>query len=476
MRKFLWLFAIWMSGAHAVCLCEDTPENATDAENIDQQSLTELVVELKNDDGEPVEGATVMVYAMRMEEGGGHGYWNSEKLGPPTNVISDEDGRAVVQYPAKVSSTPRNLTTRLVTFLVRHFNYVQQVVHFDLGPETAEVTLKKGCEIKLSAVDSNGGSVKDFGVMIAGPYDPAYWVDDPDTGGRRTGAASDGTWQTMLVKPQENDVTLFSSVIPLRVRPSQAVRIRNLKLEPGTRVEGNLSKNVPRPIKNGFAITCTAPKPAGESYGEEDPSLTWSQWAPINEDGSFVLESIPPSGKIQIIAVCDDWVSITEPEHRVFVKGQLFDIDGAIIYPIVEMEETGALEVLVKLPSGEALTGGRVSSWPNQQYYLGGSTILGRRFNSIRLIENQIRPIDEKEGIDWNERFETQFSDRPIEKGKAVLKGLPIGRSGSIVLRHEDYVFDPGVGEGDQNQATVQFTLDSAETKKIEVKVKKRQP
>lgn len=476
MPKVSCLFAVGFFLASAASLSADTPENEKETESIDKQSLTDLIVELKNDDGEPVEGAAVMVYAMRMEEGGGHGYWNSEKLGPPTNVISDKYGRAVVKYPARVGSTPRNMTTRLVTFQVSHFDYVQQVVHFDLGPEKAEVTLKKGCEIKLSAVDSNGQSVKDFGVMIAGPYDPAHWVDDPDTGGRRTGAASDGNWQAMLVKPQDDGVTLFSIVVPLRVRPSQAVRIRNLKLKPGTRVEGKLSNNVPRPIKNGFAITCTAPKPAGDSYSQEDPSLTWTEWSPINEDGSFVLKSIPPSGKVQIIAVCDDWVSITEPKHQAFVKGQLFDIDDAVLHPIVEMEETGTLEVSVSLPSGEALTSGRVSSWPNQQYYLGGSTILGRRYNTMRLIENQIRPMGEKEDINWRERFETQFSDQPIENGKVVLKGLPIGMSDSIILLHDDYVFDPQDGEGDQDRATVRFRLDSVEPKKIEVKVKKKQP
>ena len=351
--------------------------------------------------------------------------------------------------------------------------YVKQVVHFDLGPDKAEVTLKKGCEINLSAVDADNQPVAKFGVMIAGPYDPAYWVDDEETGGRRTAAASDGTWQTMLVKPQEDGVTLFSSVVPLRVRPSQAVRIRNLKMKPGTRVEGKLSDNVPRPIKNGFAITCTAPKPAGESWTDDDPSVTWTQWTAINEDGTFVLKSIPRSGKVQIIVVCDGWVSVTQPKHRAFVKGQLFDIEEDIIRPTVEMEETGTLEVAVSDQDGQPFSGGKVSSWPNQQYYLGGSTILGRRYNSIAFIENQIRPIDEKKEIK-REQLETGFSGQPIKDGKVTLRGLPIAMSYSIILVDDEYIFDVDGRDGDPNRDSIRFTLDSVQPKTIEAKVKKK--
>ncbi|QDT08869.1 hypothetical protein [Stieleria marina] len=465
------VLVLWISVA---CLYADTPENPIETKSIDQNTMTDLVVLLQDEDGKPVEDAAVKVYAMRMQEGGGHGYWNSEKLGLPKSVISDKEGRAVVRYPAKVASTPHTMTTRLVTFSVSHYEYVQQIVHFDLGPDKAEVTLKKGCEINLSAVDNDNQPISNFGVMIAGPYDPTYWVDDKATGGRRTGAASDGTWQTMLVKPQDDGATLFSSVMPLRVRPSQAVRIRNLKMKPGTRVEGRLSDNVPRPIKNGFAITCTAPKPAGDSWNEQDPSVTWKEWTAINEDGTFVLKSIPHSGKVQIIAVCDDWVSVTEPKHRAFVKGQLFEVDEDIIHPTVEMEKTGTLEVAVTDQDGKPFTGGKVSSWPNQQYYLGGSTILGRKNNSLLLIENQIRPIDQKKQIDYRIRFKTPFSDQPIEKGNVTLKGLPIGMSDSIMLVHEEYIFDTEDGKSDPNRASIRFLLDSVEPEKIEVKVKKK--
>ena len=87
-----------------------------DLEDTDLETLTELAVKLTDDDGKPVVGAAVMAYAMRMQEGGGHGFWNEEKLGVPKSVFSDERGVALVKYPANVYFAPQKMTTSLVTF------------------------------------------------------------------------------------------------------------------------------------------------------------------------------------------------------------------------------------------------------------------------------------------------------------------------------------------------------------------------
>ena len=449
-------------------------DDSSAAKGVDKDSMTDLDVELSDAEGNPVVGAAVTAYAMRMQEGGGHGYWNYEKHGPPTPVVSDKDGIAVVRYPAKVSGATQVMTTRLVSFSVSHYDFVEQTVHFDLGPEKAEVTLKRGCEIQLSAVDSAGQTVRDFGVLMAGPYAPSHWVDHPESGGRRTGAASDGNWQTLLVKPQSDGVTLFSSVMPLRVRPSQAVRIRNLRMKPGARIQGRLSDDVPRPVKNGFVVTTTAPRPANDSWSKDDPSVTWNQCEDVNEDGTFVLKSIPRSGKVQIIAICDGWVSSTVPKHRAFVKGQLFDIEDDVVDVTVAMEETGSLDVTVHDQDGNPFNGGTFSSWPNQQYYKGGSTVLGRRYNTITLIENQILPIDDRKVINWRSKLDMPFSNQPVKAGKATLLGLPIGFSNSLALLHPDYILDVKEGEGDVFRSSARFVLDSTKPKKLELKVKKK--
>ncbi len=439
----------------------------------DATPWAELRVVLKDEAGNPVAGAAVKPYAMRMVEGGGHGYWDEKKYGAPKDYLSDPQGVAVVRYPAKVLVGNVTMTTRLVTFSVGHSDFVQKTVHLDLAMdasqplEKAEVELKKGCELVLSAVDDNGASVSDFGVMIAGPSAPEYWAEDGQ-GGRRTSALSDGTWQTMLVKPQKNGPTLFSGLLPLRVRPSQAVKMRNIKLSPGARIVGKLSDNVPRPITRGYVMTRSLPKPAGDSYAEESPSLAWEDSVPITADGSFALPSVPRSGVIQLIAVCTGWVSQTTiPEAHTFVMGQLFDVDNAQVEFTLQMEQTGTLELTILKPDGTPLDGGKVSAWPNEKLYKGGSTLLGQNFHSIRWIENQLLPIEQRT-VPYTEATDLPFLEQPVKNGVVILSGLPIGNREICSLQHPEYDFPVN---DDNKEPRLRFELNDPEPAKMTVTV-----
>jgi hypothetical protein len=448
----------------SIAVAEEPTKNP---ESIDIDSLTDLVVELKDEEGKPVAGAAVMVYAMRMEEKDGHGFWNYQKLGPPKPVLSNDDGKAVASYPAKVHYAPRTMTTRLVTFNIQHSDFVSKVVHFDLGPKTAEVTLKRGCEIQLSAVGENGDPVNDFGVMIAGPHAPQMWADGGN-GTRRTSAVNDGIWQAMMVKPRPDGRTLFSTVLPLRVRPEQAVRIRNVRLRPGTSIRGKLSENVPRPVKDGYVVTVTVPKPANDAWQEDNPSLTWTQCEAIQADGSFALKSVPRRGEIQILAFCDGWLSkTTVPDQNFFVMGQIFPlVEQPEMELTVEMEPTGTLQVTVTQADGTPIDGGTLSSWPNQKYHMNGATVLGARFSSLTTIENQLVPLDQRKPAYSRDFDFLPFMNQPIKQGKAVLTGLPVGRSNSIMLQHPDWMLDSDNAD-EPNQLEVM--LDSNEPKQVSV-------
>lgn len=427
-------------------------------DEIDVTVMANLTVLLRDERGDPIPHAEVMPYAMRMREGGGHGYWNRKVYGPPKSALSNENGEAVIQYPGHVRVEPNIMTTSLVTFSVTHTDFVKKTVHFQLGPEKAEVTLEAGCEVELSAVDTDRQPIEGFGVLIAGPYSPELWAEGKE-GTRRSRAIKDGTWQTMLVKLRKDEPALFSSVVPLRVRPAQRVRLRNLQMQPGTKVHGILSDNVPRPVK-GYVVATSVPLPAEDSWKEKDPSLTWHDWVEVGADGSFELESLPRSGELQLIAICEGWLSSTvsdDPVARSLVAGQVFDIEGDEQSVVVKMEPTGTLEVSLVAEDGQPFTEGRISSWPNQHYLKGGNTLLGNRFRSALQIQNQLLPPDARISYPDDE-LQLPYIREVGPDGTATLKGLPVGHQESLILSHKSFVLKGGGDRGD-----IRYTVDSAD-------------
>lgn len=475
-RPAYWLMIMALSSLMATDVVAQEAAQGEAAEH--NFVMAELKVVLTGPDGEAVVGAMVMPYAMRMVEIDGHGFWDERTLGVPKESVSDAKGVATIRYPASMQmGLFGKLTTKLVTFQIKHTDYVRQVVDCELGPDFAQpitstdVQLKKGCEVELAAVDSNGARITEFGVLMAGPYGADIWAKTED-GGRRTSAVNDGSWQTMLVAPQEDGPTLFSGLLPLRVRPSQAVRMRNVLLTPGTVVQGKLSDIVPRPVRNGYAITITVPKPAGNSYAEKEPSLTWYTTVPIDEDGTFTLPSIPRSGKIQIIAVCDNFVcTTTMPEAGPFVMGQLFDVSDGDMSVAVDMEPTASVEITIRRPDGSLLDSGTVSAWPNQKYYLGGSTYVGSGFNSLDALKRQMLPTGEKTDDPWlGLQREFPFGEQPVVEGVVTLRGLPVGAIGAnrAGLQDEEFTFPTAFGD---EYGKVQYEPKQGEVTKLEVTV-----
>ena len=436
----------------------EASSTASSADEIDVTAMTDLTVVLRDERGEPISGAEVMPYAMRMREQQGHGFWDRKVYGPPKRAQSNKQGEAVIQYPSHVRDEPNILTTSLVTFVVKHAEFVTKTVNFNLGPEKAEVTLQEGCEAEISAVDSDRKPIENFGVLMAGPYAPEFWIAG-EGGTRRSGAIREGTWQTMLVKQQKDGPTLFSSVVPLQVRPDQRVRFQNFSMRSGTKVHGVLSDNVPRPVK-GYVVATSVPLPAGDSWSEKDPSLAWHDWVEVRQDGSFEFESLPRSGTLQLIAICEGWLSTTisdDPAAGNLVVGQVFEIDGDEHSVVVEMEPTGTLEVSLVTEDEKPITGGQVSSWPNQHYLKGGNTLLGQRFRSALQIQNQLAPIEKRiDHPDLDMQF--PFIQDVGPDGTATLKGLPVGYRGSLYLTHQHFVLEAGGQRGE-----IQYTLDSVE-------------
>jgi hypothetical protein len=261
----------------------------------------------------------------------------------------------------------------------------------------------------------------------------------------------------MLVKLPKEGPTLFSDVFQLRVHPAKRLRFRSIQMRPGTRVRGTLSDNVPRPLK-GYVVATSAPKPAADSWTEKDPSVVWHDWVEVAPDGSFVFESLPRSGELQLIAICDGWISSTvSDEPRTLVAGQVFKIEDDEHSFVVKMEPTGTLDVSLVTEDGKPFTEGQISSWPNQHYLKGGSTLLGRRFRSAIQIQNQLLPPDARMAY-FDDEAQIPFVRKVGPDGTATLKGLPLGFEQFLYLSHETFVLKGGADRG-----AIRYKVDSAE-------------
>ena len=106
----------------------------------------------------------------------------------------------------------------------------------------------------------------------------------------------------------EKGTVWFSDSIDLKQFTSDTIAL-DLRLKPGTRVVGRLADDVPRPVKNGRVV-------ARIIHGAD----SWSNWnwyakAEIDTDGTFTFDPLPPDENLQMIAICDGWVSCL-PTHR----------------------------------------------------------------------------------------------------------------------------------------------------------------
>lgn len=405
----------------------------------DNFGVTRVVV--RDHQGMPIHNAVVQPYALRASgDSGSHFLWPEEDFGPPAASATDEEGRATISYPLRI---PGGGPVREIWSKVNADGYVGIDLHGSLTGEELVATLRKGDRARISAVDLNGFPVTDFGIAFPRvAWRPTVWRLD-EQGYRGSGSLQPGNWQIMAVQPRGDQPPWFSDLITVRVREKQAFRLSGLELSPGAVLKGKLGDNVPRPVVNGYVIAAIAPKPAESTYSDVNPSLVWHDKATIADDGTFEFPSIPRSGVVQLIALCDGFISTSIPmvqrnELQAPIEGQYFAVDGPLIEPTVQMIPTSTLEVRCVDRDGEPLADIEVYSWPNQRGLLSGSTYLGSVYPSLQEINAQLQ--NRVESVSPQEyHVEHRFRAVTDSTGTAVLRNLPIGRNEYLEVKSSQY-------------------------------------
>jgi len=427
----------------AVGADQKTPTPTTVDTKIAAAAPFEVTFRVVNTRRKPVAGAKVVPWAVGS---GGGSFGIRDNVFPP--ITTDAHGVARVVFPTEGNDPSVRMLQKAAKDGIR--SIAVRVDHPDHPIWTAYVELEGDHQIML--FDSTTIKVRGHRSGASSPLrhlcpilpnslflgsdwferDGLLTIRRVDLDGREP-----TRWLRIIHIPEKGPA-LFSDLIDLKLRIENPVRF-DLEMKPGVRVEGTLADRVPRPVKNGRVV-------AQIIHGTD----VWTNWkwmatASINADGKFVIESLPADEDLQLIALCDGWVSSSPTVEEVqtysaMYGGTNFNYYGAsptMVYPrlvrltgtsvaaAVPMQHTANCEITVIDDAGKPLPNATVSFWPNQVFFNSGSNILGTGVDALDLLRKQLASGKHKPDIDWFRNFE-RYQAKTNPQGVALVRDLPV--------------------------------------------------
>jgi hypothetical protein len=427
--------------------------------------------------GKPIAAAVVQPEGLRTKPGPYVSGWYSWRTGqnkvPDSPAMTDSEGYARLPYPKYVFE---RIETGTLCLSVEHPDYVparpecrvtiapptgapwrvwidyltDRIRRKELIAPTAPIVLQKGAVLKLSLKPGSGSPHGSF--LTAQVSDLAA-----DTGNFWTRPAA-GLLMTRRLRPGPSAVRVvqfdpggsiwFGAVTSITAVAGQTNEIM-VELKPGLSVRGLLDQTVARPVHDGRIIAHVWPK--NEDVSSSPPQ--WHTWTNIQPDGSFELHSLP-EGDLELVAICDGFVSTNGPGKFHFHYPQKYSLEGSDLNVVLRMEPTACLEVTVQNDQGKPLPDAQVSTWPNVRYGEWAATVIGEDcYNTVDLLNSA--------GKDSPNR---RVLFRPVHfmattdlSGWAIIRNIPC-EADVFTVEHPRYVLpaaDTGFGQKRRQSAMV---------------------
>lgn len=474
LRKATWLCFLLLGLSPAV------PHAADDSIAFPVE-MGDFTVVVRDSSGNPLANVEVELNGLRCKEEPGSWFsWPASNAGAMPSMATDPTGTVTFKYPKQFGSPGRYQTTTVLTFNFRHPEYIAARAESAIEASPLQQELKAGCRVTYSAVDEQQQPLERFGAFIAGPGYDATWIRED--GKIRSRAIPDGAWQTLLVAPRDDGLTLFSDLLPARYASGKEVTIRNVKLTPGLKVSGTLSPNVPRPVQAGVVVAWSQPKPTAEQLKAQE-AVGWSDSAEIRADGSFEFPSLPRGGRLQLLAVCRGWVITDQPRPEgrpilgPFIKtGMTLDVDRLhtndteIEGVELPMEPAGAVRVIAKHQDGSPAAGLNVYTSPNQLLEDEGTLLLGTCYPSIDQIKSRIDGTRLEDP--WQHPQPSRYRPATDAKGIATLHDLPTPHAWDIFVGNRQF----RMVKSEDGERGRKVSVDDSQLQTIEVVVEPIQP
>ena len=431
-----------------------------------QQEWLEVRVRVVDADGEPVAKAKVTPWALRSSQG--HGWWlaDDKRSGVgPQDAATDDSGVAVVRYPA-IWSLKEQVKTNGVSVFVDHPDFARSGdVHVDVPLETMgshEVKLARGVRLEVRPiVDGKPAPLDDL---------HAFWSD-----GRAwlPGAAAEktpqGTLQFPGMAPGKNSVLVvklegeravaFSRIVDFELVAGVPMTL-DVTLESSVQIRGQVSANVPRPIREGIVQAMSLDPPPDEVGPDR---VSWFTWSPVAADGTFTIDAWPADERLQIIGLCDDFVATSgkapdvvknprDPAKDRYLRPQVFSPDAGVELTLAMTPMARCVATAVD-EEGTPVAGVKVVSGPNVGGWNSGSGIYGQ---SLVRGEKVLLLRGSNDAADTTTRAEP-FTGQTDAAGKATLL-IPAGEE-RLVVQSEAYELAVILGD-----RSVRVSLASGET------------
>lgn len=347
---------------------------------LDWENIITVSCKVTNEAGEPISGAGVILSGLTDGNGKTGGYVVKGREG---RAFTDERGGLKIKLPTGA---------RRFELQIEAEGYVKFSDRFKVAQEI-EAKMKSGRIVRVRATNLKGELLPDA-YPIVGPicYGNREFKKQADGTSLSPLMSPDRRWMWVVDGSDEDEPILFSELIDLADEMLvDGAGIHHVELGIGTRLQGVLGDEVPRPIENGFVQVIVLD---GEGHRlDGSKSLSWSQHARIQPDGSFVFESLPRDTHAQIFAICDGWQSksptrksveayfkkhdpgnaelIAKTINNAIDRNQtmsqiyLLDSQKSPVQITVPCRQTTALDVRVVDPSGDPIVGAKVNLCPN---------------------------------------------------------------------------------------------------------------
>lgn len=406
----------------------------------------QVMVEVQDENGKPIEGAHITPFGFRVK--GRHAAdaygWLTNVFGPKETAVTGPDGKTFLKYPVMGIPQEREYTGALI-FSVTDPQYSTVTIQdYPVDQTNAPIRMIRGITLEVSAyygadhqpVTNLVPNLADEGVR------PKDWQKEAD-GTLVCRKLSPGGHLIQLMGRLPSGEIVYSDTALVTAEPGKVSRL-TLEMKPGIRLEGRLDDRVPRPVKNGRVMIDVRPPeyPAtnviedfyalDNKYGDRS---FWHSYRPINADGTFVFQSVPP-GEADVVVLGDGFAAKSEGKlynrvNGVLVKGprmtipQSFPLTSPVTRIMVATEPTATLEFKATTRSGKPINDVWVGIWPAAFRMRG---MYGWQKHSSEAPYRQIPQLPS-----------LVFSGKTSPNGDLIIRNIPAEAGGGLNIESAHY-------------------------------------